>query len=160
MRQKAKTPPERYLKWMEENLKYNPWSGVLWNKCRSQPSKPPGHKKLYVKVRCKDKLFSAHRVIWFLQTGLWPDDNLVIDHINGARNDNRWMNLRQVTTAENNANRHEDPGIFILVSALSNNGIYFDHNVHDKYSEIIIENKLSLLFTEHGEYMTTRENKT
>lgn len=40
----------------------------------------------------------AHRVIWALQTGMWPDE---VDHINGDPQDNRWENLRAVNRAEN-----------------------------------------------------------
>lgn len=40
----------------------------------------------------------AHRVIWKMVYGHDPDD---IDHINGIRSDNRLMNLRNVTRAEN-----------------------------------------------------------
>ncbi len=36
----------------------------------------------------------AHRVIWAMQTGAWPADD--IDHINGDRSDNSWVNLRSV----------------------------------------------------------------
>lgn len=45
----------------------------------------------------------AHRVIWAMQTGKWPDDQ--IDHINGIRHDNRLVNLRVVSNAENCRNQ-------------------------------------------------------
>lgn len=45
----------------------------------------------------------AHRVIWLMVTGAWPTAE--IDHINGVRDDNRIVNLRAVTTAENAQNR-------------------------------------------------------
>jgi hypothetical protein len=45
----------------------------------------------------------AHRVIWCLTYGEWPEDE--IDHINGDRQDNRIENLRSVNTQENNRNR-------------------------------------------------------
>lgn len=41
----------------------------------------------------------AHRVIWCMMTGAFPDG--LIDHINGVRDDNRWSNLRVVSTVEN-----------------------------------------------------------
>ena len=43
----------------------------------------------------------AHRVIWKMITGSEPDK---IDHINGIRSDNRIINLRSVSTAENARN--------------------------------------------------------
>lgn len=47
--------------------------------------------------------YRAHRVIWALETGNWPVEQ--IDHINGARDDNRIVNLREVSNAENGRNR-------------------------------------------------------
>jgi len=44
----------------------------------------------------------AHRVIWAMWTGTWPEDQ--IDHINGKRTDNRIMNLRSVLGYENQQN--------------------------------------------------------
>lgn len=46
-----------------------------------------------------DRKYKAHRVIWLMQTGEWPTDE--IDHINGIRGDNRWANLRVVSRAKN-----------------------------------------------------------
>lgn len=49
----------------------------------------------------KDKRYRAHRVVWAIVHGEWPDH---IDHINGDRQDNRIENLRSVTSAENRKN--------------------------------------------------------
>lgn len=46
----------------------------------------------YVKMK-------AHRVIWAIHTGEWPNGD--IDHINRVRSDNRISNLRCVTRSEN-----------------------------------------------------------
>jgi hypothetical protein len=46
--------------------------------------------------------FMAHRVIWCMHTGFWPENFL--DHINGDRSDNRLINLRQATALENARN--------------------------------------------------------
>lgn len=44
----------------------------------------------------------AHRVVYFLAYGDWPNN---IDHINGKRDDNRLENLRSVTRTLNSQNR-------------------------------------------------------
>lgn len=45
----------------------------------------------------------AHRAAWLFVTGEWPIDK--IDHINGAKSDNRFSNLREASTSKNNMNR-------------------------------------------------------
>jgi hypothetical protein len=45
----------------------------------------------------------AHRVVWALRYGAWPNGQ--IDHINGVRDDNRIFNLRDVTASENQKNQ-------------------------------------------------------
>jgi hypothetical protein len=45
----------------------------------------------------------AHRAIWCLANDGWPKDQ--IDHINGNREDNRLVNLRNVTKLENSRNQ-------------------------------------------------------
>ena len=56
----------------------------------------------YLRGKIFGKKVSAHRVIWAMQTGDWPDDQ--IDHINGIRDDNRWENLREATSRQNSWN--------------------------------------------------------
>ena len=43
----------------------------------------------------------AHRIIWKLQIGT---DAVGVDHINGDRSDNRWVNLREAAPSENMKN--------------------------------------------------------
>ena len=67
----------------------------------------------YVMFSLFNRRYLAHRVIWLLVTGCWPDDQ--IDHIDHDRANNRWANLRSVTHAENGRNqrrrRATHPGV-------------------------------------------------
>ena len=53
----------------------------------------------YWEVRVFGKLYRAHRLAWLMVHGKWPDED--IDHINGDRADNRIINLRDVSRADN-----------------------------------------------------------
>lgn len=50
-----------------------------------------------------DRMMLAHRVIWALVHGQWP--NTGIDHINGDRSDNRLANLRMADQSQNMRNQ-------------------------------------------------------
>jgi hypothetical protein len=53
-------------------------------------------------VRIDGKNYRAHRVIWLMAHGDWPEYE--IDHINGNRDDNRISNLRHATRLQNAKN--------------------------------------------------------
>lgn len=53
----------------------------------------------YWKLRIDGKFYRAHRIVWLLMTGKLPDNQ--IDHINCVRRDNRFVNLRHATLAQN-----------------------------------------------------------
>jgi len=57
----------------------------------------------YVQVGYRKKMYKAHRLIWALVYGCFPDGH--IDHINGSRADNRLANLRAATHQQNVHNR-------------------------------------------------------
>lgn len=86
-------------------LSYSPESGLLtWITKRGFAIKPGTlagglDKYGYVTVGVSGKQFKAHRIAWLLMTGDWPQKE--IDHINGNRADNRWINLRQVDRLTN-----------------------------------------------------------
>lgn len=44
----------------------------------------------------------AHRIAFALMTGEWPSHE--VDHKNGLKSDNRWVNIRSATRAENAMN--------------------------------------------------------
>jgi hypothetical protein len=59
----------------------------------------------YFNVKLKSKLYKCHRIVWVLIHHKDIESDLVIDHINGVRSDNRIVNLRTVSYSENNRNR-------------------------------------------------------
>ena len=57
--------------------------------------------KGYIKIEISGKKQPAHRLAWFLTHGVFPAQ---LDHVNGIKTDNRIANLRECSTAQNNAN--------------------------------------------------------
>lgn len=47
--------------------------------------------------------YRAHRVVFFLTKGYWPEND--IDHIDGNKQNNAGDNLREIDRSSNNANR-------------------------------------------------------
>jgi len=56
----------------------------------------------YIHIGIDGTLYKAHRLAWFYVTGELPKDQL--DHINGTRTDNRFINLRQACNELNQKN--------------------------------------------------------
>lgn len=56
----------------------------------------------YRMIGIDGRLYYAHRLTFLYMTGRFPKDH--IDHINQKKNDNRWVNLRECTPSQNQAN--------------------------------------------------------
>ena len=56
----------------------------------------------YREIGVAGKLHQAHRLAFLYMTGEMPKN--VVDHINGDRADNRWINLRPANQSQNMAN--------------------------------------------------------
>ena len=99
---------------IKEYLEYFPETGkIIWKKTKNNRALKGTEagcleKSGYIRLRFNNKLFSAHRIAWFLYTGSFPTFHL--DHINGIRNDNRISNLREATTYQNSQNRRNLKG--------------------------------------------------
>lgn len=61
-------------------------------------------KEGYIRVRLNSVEYRAHRIIWEMFNGEITE-GMLIDHINGIKDDNRIENLRLATREQNNANR-------------------------------------------------------
>jgi len=88
-------------------LHYNPCTGVFAWIVAKQGNKIYDiagtlNKEGYIAIIVNRKLYRAHRLAWLYMIGEWPGDQ--IDHVNGIRNDNRWINLREATISQNGAN--------------------------------------------------------
>jgi hypothetical protein len=98
-----------------ELLDYDPASGLLRWRVDRFPAKAgdvagfPGKKLGYLYVGIDHKTYMAHRVIWLWMTGNWPVAE--IDHIDRARANNRWANLRQSTRSQNCFHREQKIGV-------------------------------------------------
>lgn len=72
-----------------------------WN--RESAGKPAGvNGTSYAHVKINGVGYQVHRLLWKVATG--ADPRGVIDHINGVRDDNRLINLRDVTPRTNAQN--------------------------------------------------------
>lgn len=57
----------------------------------------------YIVIRFQFKNYRAHRLAWFYMNGEFPKNH--IDHIDGNRANNKFINLRLCTNSENQQNR-------------------------------------------------------
>lgn len=61
------------------------------------------NRKGYATGAIKNRGLLAHRVIWAMTFGMWPEN--LIDHINHKTDDNRLVNLREATPSQNMQHR-------------------------------------------------------
>lgn len=94
---------------LKELLHYNPDTGVFTRLVATSNFIKVGdiagasHNRGYICISVHSKPYLAHRLAWLYMTGQFPSKQ--IDHVNGVRNDNRFINLRQCTQYENDQNR-------------------------------------------------------
>ena len=91
---------------LKNRLDYNPLTGVFtWLHDKPNVKKKAGDSagckmnKGYIHINLNGKKYLAHRLAWLYTYGVFPSG--FIDHINGDRDDNGIVNLRQVTNREN-----------------------------------------------------------
>ena len=90
----------------------------------------------YVVFNVDNTRYLAHRLAWLYVTGSWPEGQ--IDHINGNRSDNRFVNLRDVPQSINMQNLRAAQRSKKSCNLL---GVYFNKKDKFWYSQIKINGK-------------------
>lgn len=91
-----------------EKVDYDAENGLLISKFSGKPCKwtdKQGYPKVVLYKNSKPTQFHVHRIIWFLENGSVPEDDLVLDHIDHNKENNHISNLRCVSRADNCRNR-------------------------------------------------------
>lgn len=88
-------------------VSYDPETGLITSVKTGEVLGSPreGGGKTYLRVMVNGKRVRSHRIAWLFITGGFPEGE--IDHINGNGCDNRTVNLREVSRAENCKNRRK-----------------------------------------------------
>jgi hypothetical protein len=99
-------PMTGHFRWKRRDQKWfvdeRAWK--LWNtRCAGKRAFSVGGGMQYSYATILNKSFATHRVAFLWMTGRWPEPET--DHINRVKNDNRWSNLREATTSQNQRNR-------------------------------------------------------
>lgn len=101
---KALPPLEVARRW----LSYDPLTGIIRWRDRRGTRGLPGYEagrcspRGYRIIALGGMHYRAHRLAWLLHYGVPPRGQ--IDHVNGVRDDNRIVNLREATQSQNSAN--------------------------------------------------------
>jgi hypothetical protein len=151
------------IEYLRKRLRYEPDTGKLfWLDHDGMPQKwrtrwagreafTTVHSKGYRCGGIDNRSYLTHRVIWALVYGTWPKDQ--IDHKNGDKIDNRLVNLRDVSHAENRKN----------VSKQSNNtsgacGVRWDKRREKWQAQIMVGRKFHHLglFTSFDDAVAAR----
>lgn len=95
---------ERGIEWFRGGIQADEHRCQKWNaNFAGKEALTAKSKRGYGQGSVLDVQVFAHRAIWAMLYGRWPNTDL--DHINGDRSDNRPANLRMASRSENGRNR-------------------------------------------------------
>lgn len=124
---------------------YDPLTGVVrWLKTGNIAGFV--NRRGYRLINYKGKRYRSHRLVWVIHNGCIADGEM--DHINGVKDDNRIINLRVVTTQENQKNtkmhKHNTSGCM---------GVHF----HTRDKKWTVRIKINRKYIHLGSYKTKEE---
>lgn len=139
---------------LKEKVEYDAITGVFtWKKGRgpvksgSVAGRPHVHG--YVRITIDYKDYLAHRLAWLYEYGDWPENE--IDHINCDKKDNRIVNLREATRAQNCRNTSASSRSILGIKGVSERS-----DCINRFSaKIYFEGKITCL----GQFATEKEAK-
>jgi len=144
--------PELTQEKLKELLHYDPETGIFtWKKSGRGKNKNlvagTVNSLGYVQITINYKIYLAHRLAYLFINGFFPDK--LIDHKDGVRKNNKWINLRDSNHSENGQNK---------IKAMSSNkstgilGVSFDKRYNHFMTQLEINGKVS-----HRSYHKTAE---
>ena len=129
-------PPHNEL---SRHLKYDPFTGVgtwivsLGNAKAGSFAGTTNNQ--YLTIQYKQKLYKAHRLFWFLQTGHDPG-GLTIDHIDHNKLNNKFCNLRLADLCQQQHNKFKP-----INNTSGHMGVIWDKKTQKYRASININNK-------------------
>ena len=90
----------------------------------------------YFYMRFRHKIYANHRIIYFLNTGIDPEEKQV-DHIDGDRSNNKISNLRLATNSQNQFNKKKQKNNTSGVT-----GVYWHKRINKYTSSITCNGKI------------------
>ncbi|AXH71909.1 MAG: HNH endonuclease [Bacteriophage sp.] len=108
-----RSTPEPDISAIRERFTYDPATGAVWHRRLNAANQPRQADHLrpsdgYHFCNCYDaatqkaRVIATHRIAFALMANRWPH---MVDHLDRNRANNQWTNLREVTAAENAANK-------------------------------------------------------
>jgi hypothetical protein len=88
----------------DQNTGHFTWKSDGYNKTHLKGERITYIRSGYIAVWLKQRHFLAHRLAWLYMTGEFPPEGLQVDHTDGDKLNNAFINLRLVTPSQNGQN--------------------------------------------------------
>jgi hypothetical protein len=128
---------------LKKIINYNQETGIFtWTDRKHCSGRTAGGMdvKGYIIIKIYGKTYKSHRLAFLYMDGEMPEGD--VDHINGIRDDNRWINLRKATRSENIQNLKKAHRSNKSTGLL---GVYLNKKEGSIYSKITINKKVIYL---------------